>query len=148
MEQPEKHQTLLLIDDDDVLLRLCKRVIERSGKFNKIITLNYAADALEYLENDIEEKIDFIFLDIKMPRMSGFEFLEKANEKFGDKFLEKTVFMMTSSTNPDDIEMSRNIPSVKGYVIKPLNDLMLDQVWEFIQRGELVKEDLVVIRPD
>jgi len=82
-----------------------------------------------------------------MPRMSGFEFLEKASEKFGDKFQEETVVMMTSSTNPNDIKMSRKIPCVKGYVIKPLSDLMLDQVLELIQRDDLAKDDLVVIRP-
>jgi len=145
MGQPEKYQTLLAIDDDHVFLMLCQRVIKRSGKFNKIIALNYADDALEYLENNIDEKIDLIFLDINIPRMNGFEFLAKANEKFGEKFLEKTVVMMTTSTNANDLEMSRKIPGVKGYITKPLTDIMFDQALELIQKDGLARDDLVII---
>jgi len=128
--------SLLLIDDDNVYLMLCQRTIERSGKFDKILTFSYAEEALTYLHENQDENIDLIFLDINMPRMNGFEFLEKATITLKESFQAKVVIMLTTSIDPNDIEASKKFPNVKGYIAKPLTDERFERAIKLIQNTE------------
>jgi len=136
MAQSNTAGSLLLIDDDNVYLMLCQRTIERSGKFDKIRTFSYAEEALTYLHENQDEDIDLIFLDINMPRMNGFEFLEKATATLKESFQAKVVIMLTTSIDPNDIEASKKFPNVKGYIAKPLTDERFERAIKLIQNTE------------
>jgi CheY-like chemotaxis protein len=110
----------MLIDDSSIDQMLYARVIERSGLINKTLTYSYAEDALRQLRSDDEEQIDAIFLDINMPRMNGFDFLDTACTEFGGQFTKIVVIMLTTSLNPDDVQRAKDYNVVKEYINKPL----------------------------
>ncbi len=121
----------LLIDDNDIDNYISKTIITKSNKANKISTRNSAVEALKYLEtlkNNPEEFPDAIFLDIRMPEMDGFGFLDAYTQL--PEILNKQcdIYMLTSSNDKGDIERALHYPFVKKYFNKPLEVSMLDSL--------------------
>lgn len=119
----------MLIDDnmDDNFIH--ERVIKKSGAADIVVAKQTGIDALEYLKskNDNEDlHPDLIFLDINMPGMNGWEFLEEY-EKLDRQFQSKAiVIMLTTSDNPDDKMKVTNLASV--FKTKPLTKEMLEEI--------------------
>lgn len=112
---------VLIIDDDEVFNFLTQRVIEAIGFANNIRTALNGIEALESLKESIScnSLPDLILLDINMPLMNGFEFLENLKcSDFPNK--EKIcIAILSSSSNSSDIEMA-NQYGIKYYFTKPL----------------------------
>ncbi len=126
-----KFKHALLIDDNNTDNYIAKHIITQSNKADRITIKNSAIKALEYL-NTInhanEEFIDIIFLDINMPEMDGFDFLDELI-KFPEEIIAKTsVFMLTSSDDPKDINRATQYSIVKKYLVKPLTDDILNEL--------------------
>ena len=129
MEQKVKYRSILLIDDNEMDNFINERMIGASNIAEHIYTQNSARSAIEFLKN--VEKIspggsgafpDIIFLDIDMPLMDGFAFLDEF-----DKMKEETkqhckIIMLTSSINPYDITKSKKYDYVSKYIRKPLTE--------------------------
>lgn len=111
--------TLLAIDDNKIDQMIVKRIIERSGLVGELLQFFYAEDALAYLR-DAPGPVDAIILDINMPRMDGFEFLEAATAEFGDTFAAIVVVMLSTSLDATDTERARKSPLVREFFDKPL----------------------------
>lgn len=109
-----------LIDDEEVDQRQYRRVINRSGVVEKIVSFNYADSALAALEAEPELDVDVIFLDINMPRMNGFEFLTAARERLGPAFEDTVVAMISTSLDPGDRHRAAQFDVVKDFINKPL----------------------------
>ena len=131
---PEKAiKTAMLIDDGQADQILHKIVLERSGEVDTIIPFYYADDALEYLRQSQREAIDVIFLDINMPRMNGFEFLEAASAELGDDFAKAVVVMLTTSIDPKDHERADQFAVVKRFINKPLTVEHIQELVQYLQ---------------
>lgn len=117
----------MLIDDDDPTNYLNRRVLEQAGCTDRIQVVQSGQEALDYLSTGAPRP-DLIFLDINMPGMDGWEFLEKYRElpKAGDG--NSVMVMLTTSLNPDDALRARQIPEVAGYENKPLNDTLMEKI--------------------
>lgn len=112
----EKIKRILLVDDDQILNFLHSRLFEKTGIVEQVdIALN-GREALDYLakginkreaeqERDIQPEI--ILLDINMPVMDGWEFLEEYKKLGNTKRHGIMVVMLTSSLNPDDREKAK-----------------------------------------
>lgn len=124
---------VLLIDDNTIDNYIAKTIISKRGIAAKISVMISAIEALKYLEtlkNNPEEFPDTIFLDIQMPEMDGFGFLEEF-KVFPENIIAKTaIFMLTSSSDPEDIKRSSEYAVVKKYFSKPLNESILNEVCE------------------
>lgn len=119
-----KFNKVMLVDDDEVSNFITTEILSNINLTDNIEVATNGKEALEILTKDSEctiseEKIDspdLIFLDLNMPVMNGFEFLQAFREC--DKKVH--VVVLTSSTNEKDIEEARKYPQVKYYLSKPL----------------------------
>ena len=117
---------IMLIDDDNIFNFLNKQIIKIDNFAEKVSSHINAVNALEELkkfsESNSECFPDLIFLDINMPVMDGWQFLEEF-EKLPDRCISKCkVYMLSSSIDPEDIEKSRTFKTVKDFISKPLTE--------------------------
>lgn len=124
----------MIIDDELFDQRMYKRTIERSGLVEELLCF-YAADhAIEHLSTHHDLVVDAIFLDINMPRMNGFEFLDQAIARFGPKFAKVCIVMLTTSLDPRDMERAQQFDVVKDFLNKPLAADHIAHVAELVQQ--------------
>lgn len=123
-----KKLVAMIVDDDGVDQMVYQRVFSRSNAFSEVIGCTAADQALAYLEDAEKRPVDVIFLDISMPRMSGFEFLETANRRLGERFEKAAVVILTTSLDEIDKRRARKFKQVKAYLSKPLKSSALDGV--------------------
>lgn len=119
----------MLIDDDGIFNMLNKKVITESGLAEEIVVHTSAEDALRSLDTDLAEGKSLphvLFLDIRMPLMDGFEFLEELRKRPDSKLNEMSIFMLTSSLDLNDRARSMEYPQVKGFCTKNLDRAKLD----------------------
>lgn len=118
-EKTHKIGTLMLIDDSEIDQMIYRRIAEKSGLVGTLVQYVDAAEALDHLSQPDNSRPDLILLDINMPRMDGFEFLEAATERFGVDLC-PIIVMLTTSLNPKDEQRAREFSVVKDFLNKPL----------------------------
>lgn len=131
----KKLDCILLVDDDEPTCFYNKLVIEQSGCTEKVIMAHSGKQALEYLNNCLDDNSsnpcpDLIFLDINMPAMNGWEFLEHYKNLQSCKKGGVMIIMLTTSLFPEDQQKAAEIPEISGFEHKPLNAKKLKQVLE------------------
>ena len=120
MTAPPKIQTVMMVDDERFDHMLYRRIMERSGLVGEVLSFIYAEDALAYLDRRDRRGVDVIFVDINMPRMNGFEFLEEAVARQRPDFANKVIVMLTTSLDPSDMARARSNKVIRDYLHKPL----------------------------
>lgn len=124
MKQPLR--SVLLVDDNDADNYLHRLIIREAGVAEDIVDQPDGVDAIDYLkalhdQNDADPP-ELIFLDINMPRMNGWEFLE-AYEQLPEPLRQAVVvIMLTTSIFPDDQERAQARPGFCGFLNKPLTE--------------------------
>ena len=114
----DKKLNFVLIDDDNIFNFLSQRVLKSCDITDTITTFSNAKEALAYLAESKENSTDIILLDIRMPEMDGFEFLEEFTVL---NCLNIDIYMLTSSLDERDKERAFTYSTVKGFYSKPLN---------------------------
>lgn len=111
-------QYVWLIDDDMINNVLNERLFRKFRPNIKIRSFTQAEDALYELKDDPTRRPDLILLDINMPGMNGWDFLDQMiKEK-----IQMKVFMLSSSIDPKDFERAKGYSLVKDYIAKPLKE--------------------------
>lgn len=121
-------ERLLLVDDDAFTNLFNKIVLEKAKIANDIKVFQDAREALKYLERGTEN-VDLILLDINMPLMNGWQFLEE-HEKLEENKKVHIIVMLSSSISNEDIKRAKDIPAVKKFIRKPLSSETIKEILE------------------
>ena len=122
----------IVIDDSKLDCFIADKIIQNTGRSASINTFQQPAEALEHIKNvnATREGKTIVFVDIQMPIMNGFEFVEAfeaLDEEFKKPFI---IYMLSSSINENDITRVRRYPSVKQFLNKPLSAKTMATVLE------------------
>jgi CheY-like chemotaxis protein len=128
----KKLNCVLLVDDDDGTNFINRKIIEKAGIAEYIHTSLNGKEAIDYLSKVSNEGIypqpDLILLDINMPVMDGWEFVEAyENLKIGQKG-KIIIVMLTTSLNPDDKKKADHYNAISDFEFKPLTLKKLEEI--------------------
>ena len=124
----QKIQKILLVDDDPIQNLINTKLLKRLDISEEIqVAINGRSAFEEYISKN-EDLPELIFLDINMPIMNGWEFLDLLGLEGFTRF--PKIYMLTSSISPDDIQKSQAHPMVENYITKPLSLSKLENLKE------------------
>lgn len=115
---------IALVDDDKVFQLTASRTIKAANLTDKILQFENGEEALQFLKvnaTDSENLPDVIFLDINMPFVDGWMFLDDFAHLKGNLTKQIQIYMVSSSIDPRDIDRARRNANVREYVIKPVS---------------------------
>ena len=114
---------ILLVDDDDTTNFVNQILLEDLEVTHQVQTANNGWEALQLIKQQWSEDgcPELILLDLNMPEMDGFEFLEAFEELKFDQKKSVEIVVLTTSMNPGDVERLRKTP-IKGIINKPLTE--------------------------
>jgi CheY-like chemotaxis protein len=113
---------LLVIDDDDINIFIIKKIVEKTGFDIDMVSKSNGQQAVDHLKETIAKNDplpQLILIDINMPVMNGWEFIE-AYQNLGVN-IPVDLYILSSSVYENDIEKTKSYASVKGFISKPLS---------------------------
>ncbi len=122
---------VLLIDDDTIYQFVACKTLESTGYVNQIKVYSNGQEAYHFLEKNMKnpsELPDVILLDVNMPVMNGWQFLDVYQLLKQSLSKEIQVFLVTSSMNDQDREYSKKYNCVQDYIVKPLVKEKISQI--------------------
>ncbi len=136
-------ESLCVIDDNEIDVYQVQRI---SKKYNLAKTVYSFADGQEAIDHfldfkESEKKFDgnfpptVILLDINMPRMNGFEFLEKYSKLPEENKVSRVITMYTSSDQYLDREKAGKFPVVKDYIVKPFGQKHVEKTLDLAKEN-------------
>lgn len=124
-----------LIDDDSIYTYTMERMLSNGGYCNNLMIFKDGEEAIAYFKSILTEtdKIpDVIFLDVNMPVMGGWEFLEEFSQLKPTLAKNVTIYVVSSSVFASDIEKAKSISAVSDYIIKPITTEHFDRIFSFL----------------
>lgn len=126
-----KFENVMIIDDNVIDLYIASRMITKNNFGTKVLSYSKAQEALDFLKEneDNEEALpQIIFVDIYMPIMSGFEFLNSYNQ-FSEKLKKYCdVYVISSTIDDYDIIRASTDVNIISFQVKPITKDFLDQI--------------------
>lgn len=134
-----KSFVICVIDDDHVYQYMITRTIKENNLSEDILIFSDGEEAIEFLKSNadkIENMPDVIFLDINMPIMDGWQFLEEfvfLKPRIGKKI---TIYMVSSSVDKADTERATKISELTDYIVKPITPDRLKDIIQELKKQE------------
>lgn len=124
----KKLNSILLIDDDPDDNYFHQIIINEMNIVNQIDIATNGIEAIAYLTQKNCIPPEIIFLDLNMPKMNGWEFLDQYKHLDIGKKAKVLILILTTSANPDDIKRAKEIQEVTGFETKPLTKELLTDI--------------------
>lgn len=127
----KKIKLTYLIDDDEIYIFTTKKLIDKVGFSEKIAVFENgkeAIDAIKLTLRNNNELPDVILLDLNMPIMDGWQFLDEFIRIKSEKKIK--IYIVSSSVDPTDIERANTYNMVSNYIVKPISREKLHEITE------------------
>ena len=127
---------VLCVDDDALSLTISELMLNSVSFTEQIDKAMDGKDALDYLDKILEEKDmtgkapQLILLDINMPVMNGWEFLQEFVPAYAEKLPDTKIIILSSTIDPEDFAQAKKFPVVVDFISKPLDLQMLESLKE------------------
>jgi CheY-like chemotaxis protein len=128
-------QKVLVVNDNEFLLMIAEKMISISNFAKETITASDGLEALEYFDDLLQNEADpssmapeFMFLDLHMPNMNGWEFLKIFTEKYTAHFPDLRIAILSASVEMKEILMLVKYPIVVDFVSTPINEEVLNNI--------------------
>lgn len=125
-------QKAFLVDDDEINNFICVNIIQKMGFADEVTAFESGSDALSKLEELAKEHPEqlpqVLFLDINMPIMNGWDFLEEYTKIKKEHSFSMSLFMLSSSIYQADVDKSKEYDDVTDFVTKPLREDSLNEI--------------------
>lgn len=121
----KKIDTFCIVDDDDIYQLTTSILLKKTELVNKVIVFSNGLEAIDFLKEEIDniENIpDILLLDINMPKMDGWEFLEAYLLIKSTLPKSVVIYMVSSSVDERDLKKAKSISSLSGYIVKPISN--------------------------
>jgi len=131
--------SVCIVDDDDIYQFTMVKTLKSLKLTDNIMVFSDGEEALNFMLDNLhneKELPDIIFLDIDMPIMDGFQFMEeyvKIKPKLGKKM---TIYMVSSSVDPVDIERAKKIGEITDYIVKPITQNQLTNIIQELDNND------------
>lgn len=124
-----KIRQIYIIDDDDIFVFVLKKLLQKTKRFEQVTDIRNGHEAIDLLidqyEND-RNLPEMIFLDLNMPILDGWQFLDEVEKlPFKDQL---KIHIISSSIDPREIEKSKEYATVKSFVSKPVTMEWLNKI--------------------
>lgn len=124
-------KNVLLVEDDPITVLVCDRIIKMNDFAETVFSCENGRRAMDYLLQKLElnqELPEIIFLDINMPVMNGWDFLDEL-EQIKDQFTNlPRIFILSSTVDPEDLSRAKTFSTVEDFISKPLDKEYLDSI--------------------
>jgi CheY-like chemotaxis protein len=126
-----KNESICIVDDDKVYQFLVKQILKIKELADNVLTFSDGEEVYNYIKDNKGKPDllpDIILLDINMPIMDGFLFMEeyiKLKREINKKII---IYMVTSSVDPVDLERSKKYSDIKGFITKPISPEVLEKI--------------------
>ena len=125
-----KFSEVLLVEDDPITIMVCDRIIKMTSFAEKVTSCENGKVAIDFLASPaLNGNVpSIIFLDINMPVMNGWDFLEELEEvKLTFKNLPK-IYLLSSTVDPEDYKKAKRFSLVEDFISKPLSKEALEKI--------------------
>lgn len=127
-----------IIDDDKIYQLVMKRTIEHTGLIKSVLQFYDGEEAIGYFkekQEDTAELPELILLDINMPFMNGWQFLDEFIKLNFKNQYKSTIFIVSSSSTTEDINKAKEYSVVSGYQVKPITRAKFEEMVQTIVRA-------------
>ena len=126
-----KIKSCCLIDDDPIFIYGTKRLIGQIEFSEEIIVFNNGEQAIDGIKEMVAKGVmlpDVIFLDLNMPIMNGWEFLDEFLKLPPESIDHISMYILSSSVDPRDLEKVKEYSIINNYILKPLSTKILSNI--------------------
>jgi CheY-like chemotaxis protein len=127
-----RFNVVMLVDDDAITRMVCERIIKMTEFSEKSISAENGKFAIDYFKQKAEKNedndVEIIFLDINMPVMNGWDFLDEF-EKIKNSFtMLPKIYILSSTVDPEDYKKATSYSTVTNLISKPLSKEVFDEI--------------------
>ncbi|BAV07906.1 Response regulator receiver domain-containing protein [Filimonas lacunae] len=127
-----------LVDDDAAYLYGIRKLIEYHHLCDKVVPFENGQQAMDYIRTHMDDASmlpDYILLDLEMPVMDGWQFMEEFMLIEPLMARKVTVYIVSSSIDERDKQKAKSISAITDYLVKPMNTQSLREVFQFVEEG-------------
>lgn len=126
-----RFSNVLLVEDDPITIMVCDRIIKMSDFATHVKSCENGKTAIDYLNQLVGTSNQFpeiIFLDINMPVMNGWDFLEEFENIKDSIGIIPRIFILSSTVDPEDYKKAKSFSAVDDFISKPLSKEFLENI--------------------